>query len=382
MIQPGSVHPAPAGVAARRAPAQPARPPGPGRHAGAGGPVPGGLAGCCGDPRFAWLVRPADYPWELWAIAAVRHRRHRSAGWRTGCSTARARRSSAPREHRAHLAALLGGGVPLFVLMAAASLSPRPPRFLLPVLVVLIFTVVLICYDEFVFHRRCGRFEALTHRLLTFGNGLAFLAWAHWCFVRGGASWRLRPGPPTAGELLARAAERLRRRRQPPGGRRPPAPPAAGSPRGPSGCGWRSLMSAMTASAPRRAVRPAVSVPRAGEVRPGGRGRARRAPSPLALGTPPARALAAVPPSTPSRPSGVPLPPGPGRHAPALPRRPGGGRAAPAGPGRAWAWWCRWPPPCSSAALSAAASCAAGAWAAWRSASGTKTSARPAGAAA
>ena len=49
----------------------------------------------------------------------------------------------------------------------------------------LIFTVVLICYDEFLFHRRCGRFETLMHRLLTFGNGLAFLAWVHWCFVRG-----------------------------------------------------------------------------------------------------------------------------------------------------------------------------------------------------
>jgi hypothetical protein len=39
-------------------------------------------------------------------------------------------------------------------------------------------------YDEFVFHRRCGRFETFTHRLLTCGNGLAFLAWTHWCFVR------------------------------------------------------------------------------------------------------------------------------------------------------------------------------------------------------
>jgi hypothetical protein len=42
----------------------------------------------------------------------------------------------------------------------------------------------MICYDEFVFHRRCGWFESFTHRLLTCGNGLAFLAWAHWCFVR------------------------------------------------------------------------------------------------------------------------------------------------------------------------------------------------------
>ena len=88
------------------------------------------------------------------------------------------------REHRAHLMALAGGGVPLFALMAAASLGRRPARFLVPVFVVLIYTVVMICYDEYVFHRRCGRFETLTHRLLTVGNVLAFLAWVHWCFVR------------------------------------------------------------------------------------------------------------------------------------------------------------------------------------------------------
>jgi Na+/glutamate symporter len=76
--------------------------------------------------------------------------------------------------------------VPLFALMAAASVSAWPTSYLVPVLVVLIYTVVMICYDDFVFHRRCGRFEAFTHRLLTCGNGLAFLAWAHWCFVRQG----------------------------------------------------------------------------------------------------------------------------------------------------------------------------------------------------
>src|SRR5439155_20901691 len=88
------------------------------------------------------------------------------------------------REHRANLLALAGGGMPLFALMAAASISPRPACFLVPVLVVLIYTVVMICYDEFVIHRHCGRIETFTHRLLTCGNGLAFLAWAHWCFVR------------------------------------------------------------------------------------------------------------------------------------------------------------------------------------------------------
>jgi hypothetical protein len=89
------------------------------------------------------------------------------------------------REHHAHVAALGLGGLPLFCLMAAASLSARPLAFLMPVLAVLVVTVVLICYDEFRFHRRCGWYEAVMHRLLTVGNGLAFLAWAHWCFARG-----------------------------------------------------------------------------------------------------------------------------------------------------------------------------------------------------
>jgi hypothetical protein len=75
----------------------------------------------------------------------------------------------------------------VFALMAAASLHPRPAGFLVPVFLLVIVTVVLISYDEFVFHRRCGRLESLFHRQLTLGNALAFLAWVHWCFVRGGS---------------------------------------------------------------------------------------------------------------------------------------------------------------------------------------------------
>ncbi len=136
-------------------------------------------------PRFAWTYDIRAFPWEFWAIAVC------------GCCATAAgfcdwffHRSGATTvgrgEHRAHVAALAGGGMPLFLLMALASLAPRPHVFLLPVLVALIVTVVLVCYDEFVFHRRCGSWETLTHRLLTIGNGLAFLSWAHWCFVRGG----------------------------------------------------------------------------------------------------------------------------------------------------------------------------------------------------
>jgi hypothetical protein len=146
---------------------------------------PLGLIFLYGDARFAWLSRPADYPWEFWAIAVCG-----SFATLAGLADWQIHRSGSTivgvREHRAHLAALGGGGVPLFCLMAAASVSSRPLGLLLPILVVLILTVVLICYDEFLFHRRCGVFEVLTHRVLTIGNGLAFLAWAHWCFVRGG----------------------------------------------------------------------------------------------------------------------------------------------------------------------------------------------------
>ena len=143
---------------------------------------PTGLLLLRADARFTWLGDVSAYPLEFWVIAVcgtvasggglLDWLQHRSGETTVG-----------RREHRAHVLALASGGLPLFVLLAFASLSSQPLRFLLPVLVLLIYTVVLISYDEFVFHRRCGRFETVMHRLLTFGNGLAFLAWTHWCFV-------------------------------------------------------------------------------------------------------------------------------------------------------------------------------------------------------
>lgn len=136
-------------------------------------------------PRLAWLGDVSFYPWEFWAVAVCGTIASLggTADWfihRRGGTTV------GTREHRAHLAALAGGGIPLFMLMALASLSSRPESFLVPVFIVVIFMVVLISYDEFVFHRRCGDLETVCHRMLTLGNGLAFLAWVHWCFVRGG----------------------------------------------------------------------------------------------------------------------------------------------------------------------------------------------------
>jgi prepilin signal peptidase PulO-like enzyme (type II secretory pathway) len=146
----------------------------------------GGLGLLSAQPEWAWLREPGSYPWELWAIALgggvatcggfLDWRFHRTQKLVMG-----------PKEQRYELMALGLGGFPLFLLMSLASLSPHPAQYLLGVLVVLLFTVVLICYDEFVFHRkRCGNYENFLHRLLVFGNGFAWLAWAHWCFVKGG----------------------------------------------------------------------------------------------------------------------------------------------------------------------------------------------------
>ena len=136
------------------------------------------------QPRFAWLAAPPYYPWEFWVIAifgcmataagVADWLYHRSGRTRIG-----------PREHRSELVALGSGGLPLFVLMSIASVLPRPAVLLIPVIVVVLFTTTMICYDEFVFHRkRCGSYETTLHRILVFGNGIAWLAWANWCFVR------------------------------------------------------------------------------------------------------------------------------------------------------------------------------------------------------
>ncbi len=145
-----------------------------------------GLLVLSSQRQLGWLSGAAAPPWELitiglfgsaatWAgIADWRY--HRREGIRVG-----------PNEHKFELLALAGGGVPLFVLMSAASLTTQRRWLLLPILVVALFTAVAISYDEFVFHRkRCGRYETLLHRVLVLGHTAAWLAWMHWCFVRNG----------------------------------------------------------------------------------------------------------------------------------------------------------------------------------------------------
>jgi hypothetical protein len=89
-----------------------------------------------------------------------------------------------PKKERAAEALALGlGGIPMFLLMWFAMLSSHPAGFLIPILIVLIYTVVEISYDEFVFHiKRCGKQETRYHRMLVFGNGLAWISWFHFIY--------------------------------------------------------------------------------------------------------------------------------------------------------------------------------------------------------
>ena len=89
-----------------------------------------------------------------------------------------------PKKERDAEAMALGlGGVPMFLLMWFAMVSATPKAFLIPILLVLIYTVVAICYDEFVFHiKRCTKTENLYHRMLVLGNGVAWLSWFHYIY--------------------------------------------------------------------------------------------------------------------------------------------------------------------------------------------------------
>lgn len=91
-----------------------------------------------------------------------------------------------PQKERDAEAKALGlGGLPMFILMWFAMMNKNPSNFLIPVLIVLIYTVVAICYDEFVFHiKRCGKIENMYHRMLVFGNGIAWLSWFHFIFCK------------------------------------------------------------------------------------------------------------------------------------------------------------------------------------------------------
>lgn len=137
-------------------------------------------------PRFTWLSSIVDYPVEFWIIF-VSGMFASIAGFLDWNYHRSGRALIGRAEHHSEVLALTVGGLPLFLLMAAASILSQPFVLLLPILIVVLFTTVMICYDEFVFHRkRCRAYETLLHRVLVFGNGIAWLAWMNWCFVRQG----------------------------------------------------------------------------------------------------------------------------------------------------------------------------------------------------
>lgn len=139
-----------------------------------------GLTLLGGRPGNGWMHEPIAWPFELWVIACtgtvatvagwLDHRFHRNGG-----------RQIPDRERRCEAWALLNGGL-VFVLLSGASVAADKGPWIVPVFAATLSTVVLISYDEFLFHRRVGGYERCLHRLLTFGNGIAFLAWCHWCF--------------------------------------------------------------------------------------------------------------------------------------------------------------------------------------------------------
>ena len=125
-----------------------------------------------------------NVPWELWMIGMTGTAALIAAvgDWYFHAHTAKGKVS--PLEEQGEIIALTGGAV-MFFLMAAATLSTNPRMYLVPIAVDLIFTVAMICHDEFVFHRRrCGQYESALHKVIVFGNGIAWLSWFHWIFVR------------------------------------------------------------------------------------------------------------------------------------------------------------------------------------------------------
>lgn len=139
---------------------------------------------------FLWVFRDADklqlidhptiFPWQVWLIGifGVIATLGGILDWRFHRDPLNMK--IPPKERAAEAQALGLGGVPMFILMCLATLSATPFIYLIPILIVLIFTVVAISYDEFVFHKkRCGKLETRYHRMLVVGNGLAWMSWIH-----------------------------------------------------------------------------------------------------------------------------------------------------------------------------------------------------------
>ena len=137
------------------------------------------------DPRFSWVAHSWRAPWPIWGVAAGG-----LAGVIGSMSDYRYHRRwpvVGEPEHKSHLIALLSGGVPLFVVMAVATLTSRPALLIVPMVALVSYIVFWVAYDELVFHRkrRCKKAERVYHALSTVGNATALLSWAHWVFAMG-----------------------------------------------------------------------------------------------------------------------------------------------------------------------------------------------------
>jgi hypothetical protein len=144
-----------------------------------------GLTRVSGRPGYVDLSDWRTVPWSLWIIG-VCGTIATIAGLLDLHYHVTGRRLVSRRERHGELIALGFGGTPLFALMMAASWMAEPHQLMAPIVLLAMFTVVMVCLDEFVYHRRsCSLYEATLHRVLVFGNGAAFLAWFHWIASRG-----------------------------------------------------------------------------------------------------------------------------------------------------------------------------------------------------
>src|SRR5438046_3086387 len=99
---------------------------------------PAGLWWLHRQPTFEWLCDVKMWPWEFWliALAGLAATAAGIADWRWHRSVHTA---IGAKEHQSELLALAGGGIPLFLVMAWASLSSTPHVWLVPILVLALF---------------------------------------------------------------------------------------------------------------------------------------------------------------------------------------------------------------------------------------------------
>jgi hypothetical protein len=141
-----------------------------------------GLFALRDDPRFAW-IRAGRPPAELFVIA-VAGALATAAGVADWRFHRQGHRVVSRTESRVELVALAGGGGPLLLLMAWASVRANRGAALVPILVTALFTAAAITYDELRFHGRSPARERAFHGTLVGGMAVAWLAWMHWLFAR------------------------------------------------------------------------------------------------------------------------------------------------------------------------------------------------------